>query len=596
MSAAENIEKLVKKFYIAKKTSVTTSAEMDKRVLDDALSVYEKSKINKSANSQPIVWRIIMKSKIRKFAAAAVIIIAVLIGINYFGGSIDGAGVAFGQMTEAMRKVPWMHATCRGHMRGIDFSSEEWIGFKGKIRANKRRDGKVAFWDIEEHRYYMYDPENRDITIDYVYDAYAHEGNLPFELSSPISFLESMDKSLKEQGAQITIKEVEYNGQIVQLQEICLSMEQNEESFTVKMNLYVQPETKLLLAANSIGTDSKGNIIGESETTYSYPETGPENIYDLGIPRDTKIISNLPKEDYQQIWDNYCQSRINATKEYVAVITHLNQSLACINQSLNGIITMIDVDFKSDQNHRLERHSVFNTGEQFDKFWPRYKEQLGDSFESLLAWTNAHYDNKGHLSIYLYDGKYNISTTRDSEGVWSKLRKSYSPDFESMPNIRLEDIAWPLIGKTGHIIEDDYAKENGLICIECLQQGSIHSEIVSLPGRFLYYLDVEKDYMCVRKVTEWRPDAEWQENKNWLEGVDPEKIRDGSIVVEDITEVTQAANGYWYPKIVEVSQTGVIKDYKDAPLKTRTIKRIYMQTHPEFPETIFDSETLPNNQ
>ncbi len=41
------------------------------------------------------IWRIIMKSRITKLAAAAVIIVIVLIGINHFAGLLGGGGVAF---------------------------------------------------------------------------------------------------------------------------------------------------------------------------------------------------------------------------------------------------------------------------------------------------------------------------------------------------------------------------------------------------------------------------------------------------------------------------------------------------------------------
>lgn len=51
------------------------------------------------------IWRIIMKSRITKYAAAAVIIVAVLIGINQFGGSIGGAGVAWGNVLEYVQHV-----------------------------------------------------------------------------------------------------------------------------------------------------------------------------------------------------------------------------------------------------------------------------------------------------------------------------------------------------------------------------------------------------------------------------------------------------------------------------------------------------------
>jgi len=361
-------------------------------------------------------------------------------------------------------------------------------------------------------------------------------------------------------------------------------VEQNNESFVGRLQLYVQPDTKLLLAANAIATDSKGNIVGETETTYSYPETGPTDIYDLGVPDNATIVSNLPEEDYQAIWDNYRLSRINATREYIAVVTHT---------SLLDFTNMVDIDYKSGRKHRLERHSVFNEGEDIDKCWPIHKKQLGDSFNSLMAWSNAHYDTTGYISVYLYDGEYNISTKRDSQGTWSKLGKSYSPNSEFMPNIRLEDIGWPLIGKTGHIIENKYAKENNFICIERLQQGSIYSGNVSLPGKFLFYLDSQRNYICRRKVTEWRPDAEWQKDKSWLDGIEPEKIRDRSITVTDITEVTQGANGYWYPKTIEVKQTGIRTDYKEAKLKTTATKKLYIETQPEFPEGLFDLDNLP---
>lgn len=584
MKPAKNIEKLIKSICI------NTNAKMDETILDDVLEVFEESKKTKPTLTEPSIWRVIMKSRITKLTAAAVSIIAFML-ITYLGnGTLDLTTTAFAQMTEAMKKMPWLHVVSTGHMRGVNVSGEEWVSFKAKIRAGKRYDGKITFWNTKEHKHYTYDPEKRNITIDYVYDAFAHEDESRFELSSPASFLENKLKRLQEQGAEIITKEAEYNGQQAQLQEISFSVEQNNESLVGRLYLYIQPDSKLLLAARAKAADSTGKIIGECEMTYSYPQTGPLDIYDLGVPKDAQIISNLPEEDYQAIWDKYRQSREKATKEYIAVITHSNQRLGDI-----VTVTMIDVDFKSNKNHRLERHFVFNTGEDIEKSWPKYKEQLGDTFESLMAWTQNHYGQTGTISIYLYDGEYNISTSRDGDS-WEKIRKSYSPNFESIPSIRLEDIAWPIIGKTGRIIEDDYARENNFICIERLQRGSIYRGNVNLPGRFLYYLDPQKDYICRRKVTEWRPDAEWQENKNWLEGVNIEKVRDGSIIVKDIIELTQAENGLWYPKVIEEKQTGIRKDYKNVPLKISTIKKVYIQTHPEFTEGIFDHEMLPKNR
>lgn len=115
MNGAENIENLIKKFYATKRSSVTTSDEMDKKVLNDALAVYEKSNNSESANLQPNVWRIIMKNRITKLAVAAAIIIAAFIGINHFGGSIDGASVAWASLSERVGRIQ----TCffKGHSK-----------------------------------------------------------------------------------------------------------------------------------------------------------------------------------------------------------------------------------------------------------------------------------------------------------------------------------------------------------------------------------------------------------------------------------------------------------------------------------------------
>jgi hypothetical protein len=70
----EAIEKLIKKI------NVIPSAEMDERMLNDIFEAQEKTKVT-SAEHKPSVWRIIMKSRITKLAAAAVIIIAVVLSV-----------------------------------------------------------------------------------------------------------------------------------------------------------------------------------------------------------------------------------------------------------------------------------------------------------------------------------------------------------------------------------------------------------------------------------------------------------------------------------------------------------------------------------
>ncbi|MHC4646340.1 MAG: LolA family protein [Planctomycetota bacterium] len=579
MKPADNIRSLIKQSH------VTTGPQADERILTTALADLEKLRQKRSAASEPNVWRTIMESRITKLGTAAVIIIAVALVVYYSGGSVGLTTIAFADIAEAMKNVPWMHQSINGFQQGASGPAETWFGFEAKMAAAKWADGKVTFYDGKAERKYEYEPQDNSLAIDY-----AREEVFPAYLSSPIAAIEGMHKALKELGAEITTRSGKYKGRQVQIQEIVLSPQEQHQP-TQAVTLYIRRDSKLLLAAHARVTDANGRTITDGEITFSYPQTGPASIYDMGVPRDAKIIDKLPQPAYQAIWDKYRQCRADATGEYIAVITHADRFPS-------DVITMVDVDYKCGRKHRWERHSVFKMGEQFDEFWTQYKEQLGSSFDALLAcMVKDREEGKGSMSVYVYDGQYSRNAVRrglgGDAGKWKHYKKHYSPGDPGLPIGSLGDVGWPYIGKEGHILEDEYSKANGLVCIERLQQGSVQSGSVSPPARFLFYLDPQKDYLCSRKVTEWCPDAEWQEDKNWLNGVDPDKIGDGSITIEDITEFKKTPNGRWYPKVIVVKATAVRKDYKHAPLKARTTKTVHIQTAPQFPDGIFDIEKLP---
>ena len=104
----ENIEEILKKL----------GAE---DVPADVRKIAEETSANFSRTLTPsrrhILWSDIMKSPIVKLAAAAVIIIAVLAGINYFGGSIDVATRAYGitDLPELLQSARTLHITGWGY-------------------------------------------------------------------------------------------------------------------------------------------------------------------------------------------------------------------------------------------------------------------------------------------------------------------------------------------------------------------------------------------------------------------------------------------------------------------------------------------------
>jgi hypothetical protein len=85
MQPADNIRNLIHQ------SKITSSEQVDRRILADALADLENRRA--AGNARPGVWRFVMHSKAIKLAAAAVIVVAVLLGLQFVGTS----GVTFAQ-------------------------------------------------------------------------------------------------------------------------------------------------------------------------------------------------------------------------------------------------------------------------------------------------------------------------------------------------------------------------------------------------------------------------------------------------------------------------------------------------------------------
>jgi hypothetical protein len=102
MRPTENIKKLIRD------ASIKTHPAVNKAVLNNLFDELDKSQKTDSAILQPSVWRIIMKSRITKFATAAVIITAVTVSIIFLNKSTAPA-YAIEQSLQAYHSVRYLH-------------------------------------------------------------------------------------------------------------------------------------------------------------------------------------------------------------------------------------------------------------------------------------------------------------------------------------------------------------------------------------------------------------------------------------------------------------------------------------------------------
>jgi hypothetical protein len=127
MRPAENIKRLIKNARIQINPEVKTSA------LKELINELERSKITGLAGTELNIYRIIMKSKITKWAAAAIFVIA-MIGLHQFNGSISGTSIVWADVAERLEKVSSYKAQARRVLTEVGreepfFQCEVWKYF-----------------------------------------------------------------------------------------------------------------------------------------------------------------------------------------------------------------------------------------------------------------------------------------------------------------------------------------------------------------------------------------------------------------------------------------------------------------------------------
>ncbi len=229
------------------------------RLRQQMLSVFDEAQkeTTHTAGRWQTIGRTIMKSRITKLAAAAVIIIVVLGGINFLNQSVTPV-YAIEQTVEAMKNIRFLHLI--KHSEDGQVKDERWIeiGMDGR-QVRYRQDTPPDFLVVEDGKttaLYRKD-KNAVVLYDRKDKQYQWFGDLG-------RFLEN----LRQEGKVIE-ENADYNGRIAHR---VLWPMMNKEC-------YVDPETALPIA------------IGGTQLSYEQP---PPGTFEIIIPEDFAVIDKRP--------------------------------------------------------------------------------------------------------------------------------------------------------------------------------------------------------------------------------------------------------------------------------------------------------------
>lgn len=497
-------------------------------------------------------WRKIIKSRITKITAAAVIIIVVMLSITVLDKSVS---TAFGidDVLAAMAKAEWVHMTWEFTEvnTGSDTAGRElrerWISVNPRrnISINKNGSVSLAEYPTGELKVQKYEPETNVLTTTYR----ATDKN--YSHTSIVDMYLEQISGLEKRGAKVEYIDTVYDGNPAKIINID---NPNKNGVHQKFSIVADVETylpkRMTYHYESLGQSGTANI------TFDYPEMGPTDIYEAGAPRDAqvKVVDHRPSSEFLEAIKPYRQARENLPAQRIVV----------------------DIEYEIDSRYRVCVIYTDGRKERFEQLMWIKDDVLPatDDFNEILDWARG--AKSDELGIQLYDGECVYHVERDYRDRWTTWKK-YSPSRKPSYVVGgLIHRGWPRIRK-GRPVENNYATENNLLCIAA--------------EKTLYYIDPEHDYICVR-IESFRHTAAADSNAEIDElHFDPNETPSEPYWVTEVTKFGRTDAGQWYPGEIITNRLSWWESYDS---EGGFVIRLYVQTCPEFPEDVFEPASLPD--
>lgn len=509
----------------------------------EEIRIFESQTANRQIprSAQPSdIWRAIMKSPVTKIAAAAVIVV-VMIVLHQFAGSIRLSNTAFAEMQKAINEVPWVHVILHTVRTSTNAKSDHefwfWFSPRRKVRIIKSDTSSQIFWsDHTKGVRQVYDPQSNTITISHEYE------QLDAMKETPWSYLAPIFGSDLIRDAKIIENLEVLEGQQVRV----FNLTKIEDEGVVSFRILADINNKLPMALTMEATDPNGQILSSVEGTVCYLKEGPQDIYEVGAARDAAIIDQLPSPEAEELLEICKSYRANFTSYISVILSGRPYNLGIEVDYINGDVSQAGRYYKS-----LTYFYAYKPDGDINLL----NEEIGKGFDSLLEFIRSGSETE-LLKICLWEGKYSHT-----------IRKNDSPSYQKSRSLGgLQDIygyAWPYYQPSGKIIQNEYSGQDNLICLEAYNS--------------LFYFDPEHDYICIRR-----------------EYLDKHSDETGTYrYVQEVKEMTQTGNGWWYPCKVEWIRVNLDDDGEEISRQVNNVTEIYIKIVPEFPKGIFEAKNLP---
>lgn len=547
LEALQADDKLLGEFVKAMRPIVT---RIENKVINASDGVISK----KPVNSVPL-YGIFTKRRLIKFVAAAIIVIGVLQLSNYFNESFDGSTLVLAKALERMKQSSWVYSISETHSPQGKNIRHVWKSFDAHIDIIKEQDGTITYADYSKKVVYVYNPNSKTITLSFHTDNYMLPGSkTPFEMLSRII------ESANDRKGKLTREKTRINGIEAELIRIVYNDNPHAESTILVRDVTKNLLTRMEIKAIKLGADEKFTVV----TTFEYPEHGPNDIYEVGVPRDAKILDIRPEGPANALVELIQNKFEEGFGDHIAVV---------LTSWIEGDDVLepssVDVLRQKGNLKRVDRYHAYNFQNRRPRPGTLY-EEIKDNWPKLTIPQILKLEKDDALEYRaLFDGKQTVTLHESANGIMKK-HDMHVDIFKIRTEDSLAGLTWTIphkqiMGGSSKIKRD----------IQLLSEDPNHPDLAGY--RFLefaqtydYWFDPNKDHILIEYV------RRQQGNRPLLRTI--------------VTQTGRTHDGKWYPKVI---RTKSIYLNSQGETKSQSLeKRILLDTNPSFREGIFDASDL----
>ncbi|MFT4554921.1 MAG: hypothetical protein ACI92S_000250 [Planctomycetaceae bacterium] len=342
-----------------------------------------------------------------------------------------------------------------------------------------------------------------------------------------------------------------------------------------RAEMVIRVDTETLLPVR-MGMALLSNERSENvEFQLNYPKTGPNDVYDLGVPRSAEIVDRVPKADLARLiagtkaglerFDDYQALELNLVTRDSLVARDSEEQIGDL-RSLPNLYRV----FRKGRRWRVEWGQY-----RYDTEWPSAPEPDADMHEWIKGYARHHkflpFSICDGTTIYQarlawpegakfqqvdgWEVKRRLDPNRGIEQGESSESRWYRPEFYAYPTLPIGQhfdarvVAIPGTGPANSIL------------VEC---SSTRGDGPDANYKARYWIDPSRSFVTMR----WETESGADESRPYI-----------------MEELAQSPRGLWYPTVMRWKVGKVHEDGR--PPKSDQVRHFYLDFETEMPDSLF---------